>query len=172
MAIGEREESQQQQQQRPLAPSFQTEPTQVAPDDLNNQRRDELEVSQPQKESILQKVKETAKTLLQIGNDHGEKEDHQQFEDEKDHDHSRQEVKEDTEGLKKETAQDLNSNFKEKEDTEDSICEDSISVLYEHLRCLWVLNTKHCGKLQLLCCGVWKYMQQRRKKGKRGVGVG
>jgi len=105
---GDREESQQQQPQqtspKPSAPAFQTKETQVADD----QRHDdyEQEVDQPKEKSMLQRVKDAAKTLIQkhgygLGNDHGEEED-DQFE---------QEEKEDTEGEKKEKAEDLNSNF-------------------------------------------------------------
>jgi hypothetical protein len=113
---GEREEWQQKQQAWPKtsAPAFQTKETHVADD----QRHDEHEhqVPQPYKKSMLRRVKDGDKTLIQKhgfghGHDHREEEDHHQFEEEEGHDHSEQEEIEDTEGEMKEKAEDLNSNF-------------------------------------------------------------
>lgn len=107
---GGREEPQNQAWPTPSTPTFQTKETQVADDQ-------EQEVQQPQKKSMLQKVKERAKTYIHkhgyghIPNDNKEEDDqHQSGEEEEGHDQFEHQEKEDTQSEKKEKAEDLNSN--------------------------------------------------------------
>lgn len=114
---GEREESKQQQAwPTPSAPAFLTKPTQGTDD--QHLDKQEHEVTTPHKKSMLQKVKDRAKTFIQKhghghGDDHREEEEQHQSEEEaeEDHNHSEQEEKEDKEGKKKEKVEDLNPNF-------------------------------------------------------------